>query len=165
LPILYFEVGFPFPFPKNGLTGSLTLELEPWYYMRNIDGKCLPAFAISESDEWILGEPFLYKFKILLDVKNRQIGFSNSYLTRSILFTPDSYIDVQKHLAVTSKTTSLLVTIPKPVIMAKSTNVAVNSVASSAGGAAASGTATTVTKATARPSPAPAAGTKKYASA
>jgi hypothetical protein len=166
LPILYFEVGFPFPFPKNGLTGSLTLELEPWYYMKNIDGKCLPAFAISESDEWILGEPFLYKFRILLDVKNRQIGFSNSYLTRSILFTPDSsYIDVQKQLAVTSKTTSLLVTIPKPVIMATSTNVAVNSAASSAGGAAASGTATTVTKATARPTPAPAAGTKKYASA
>jgi hypothetical protein len=84
LPIFYFEVGFPYPLPKNGLTGSVTLELEPWYYMTQIDGKCLPAFAISESDEWILGEPFLYKFNILLDVKNRQIGFSNSYLTRFI---------------------------------------------------------------------------------
>jgi hypothetical protein len=158
LPIFYFEVGFPFPFPKNGLTGSLTLELEPWYYMRNIDGKCLPAFAISEKDEWILGEPFLYKFRIFLDVKNRQIGFSNSYLTRSILFTSDSNLDVQKHIAFTSKTTSLLVTIPKPVIMARSA-------ASSAAGAAASGSATTVTKATVGPTPSPAAGKKKYASA
>lgn len=84
LPIFYFEVGKPFSSPKNGLSGTITLELEPWYYMQYIGSTCLPAFAVSEGNEWIFGEPFLYKYKILLDIKNRKVGFSDAYYTRSI---------------------------------------------------------------------------------
>ena len=107
LPIFYFEVGTPFLIPKDGLTGTITLELEPSYYMREISATCLPAFAISDSNEWIFGEPFLYKFKILLDVKNRRIGFSESYPTRSIVITNSNKTD--STLSITSKTISLLV--------------------------------------------------------
>ena len=163
-PVLSFEVH-----------DGLRLDIEPGFYMVMMDGQCIPAFASSGTDEWIVGEPFLYKYLTVFDMDKKRMGFGMSHYaadecaTHPVPARPRFFQSIsatsQHTIQRMSKTTSLraikvvttLPTQPKAI-------VSQNGAASSAGGAAASGQATTVTKKAPIVTPAPtAAPTKKYA--